>query len=310
MAVGRVLIAVVICGLVVASVTGFVLAGAYGAGHGRATDTCCYDVVLKCGLPRRATLPLLLPIKAPELSPALARSIAIEFFGFSEGCTVRSEGTRVVITEGPRCLEFYSVSGMLSIFYDEPITRPKALPTPSRAAEVAEGFLAGLLAKLGKPEGYEVTLAGTGPALVEVTTTPLGEVVSEETLAIGVFFAISLYGVRAWGPGADVSIWVGEDERIVSVELHIIWAKAEGEVHLITPEEAVERLRRGEFYGPALLMPLPKTLVVKHAYLAYYVDDPGVGISGASELLLEPVYCFGIELEDGDIITLAVSATP
>ena len=277
------------------------------------------NIVLKCDLPEVPDSVPRLGLLNPSIDRETAYLIAQECFGFSSKCQVSSVHPVLgevsgyfQFTDGGKSLE---IDGLMRITYHDgdyyawcrSRDRGAAIHLPSyeEAENIALTFISKLMKTIPVPPDFSIRLKDVRPGTVEVTEF-LDGTRMEKTLDLLVVFELELHGIKATGAGADFTVCIGHEGKVVGAELDFIWSEVEGRVDIITPEEALERFRQGHFVGPRpLIESLPDPLVIKAVNLAYYVDLPGYGQSYAPV-----VYEFIVELEDGSILPLMVSAEP
>ena len=236
-------------------------------------------LVLECSLPEVPTTVPRLKVTEPTIDEETARVIAEKVFGLSVDSDLHGSFSFLDKHNGKTLY----LSGMSSLLYfDDSHRRSGAipsLPSAEEAVSIAYNFLEKLRKLFPKPEDAQIILGEVFEAEISILSLPDGTEIGKIVYSIGVSFRQELYGIRLWGPGADLSIWVANG-KVVNAEIRQKWTHVDGYIEIIlAPEEALKKLLRWETFGPQPLVgPLPTEgeIRIKSMELVYYADLPSM----------------------------------
>jgi hypothetical protein len=172
-------------------------------------------------------------------------------------------------------------SGQFSIFSNPPPDKRKAelpAPTEAEARKAADAFLPRIATQLPETVSY----TGVGP----VESRSVGKA-GTEILSYGVSYGAKKQEI----PVGGISITVGSGPRIEAARSTLRRTVEDGLVPILSPEEALARLQKGEGEAGAPLR--GATAYVDSIRLVYWVQAPAHNMS-----YLLPLYLFGGEATD------------
>jgi hypothetical protein len=267
------------------------------------------SIVLTCDLPNVPTeIPRLKVLYDSEMGNEKVEEIAEGIFNFTGEASEAVPGV-LHITTSTQSLSVYRCGAIR--YFDELLSGPQRtqpnLPSYEEAEVIGEGFLETIKAHgLVPGNSIQLTFKWVGP-LSESTILRMGEngdweVVGKIVDSLGVKFGLEYKGFEMWGPGAKVTVEIGENGEIASFTGFWKGVEEEGTSSILTPGEALERLSSE---GYAVKLDDPKEVTINRVTLGYYVRSVGSG-----EDYLQPAYLLDITLDgENSHITAAISAT-
>jgi hypothetical protein len=209
-----------------------------------------------------------------ELTKEQASDIALSIFG------VRGEAQQIrggwMIVEGSKEVRLYRTGGVE--FFDnykmsKGCLTPQKLPAIDECVRIAKELLKKLEAHGLVPKGLEMTFA----ELANDTIVFAFKNGTRKTFLnnIHVNFALSYNGIPIWGPGAKARVYIGEGGEVVGFIGRFWEVRSAGEVSILRPEEAVQKLKELG-YGRSVPREMVSKVIVKSIELVYYAPPPDV----------------------------------
>lgn len=126
---------------------------------------------------------------------------------------------------------------------------------------------------------------------------------NQETFPIGHEFRykLNVAGVPVVGPGAQVRIYIGEDNKVDAMYLAIPTLQASREIPVITPSEALDRLQKRGITS----VQVAERAEITTFELAYYVPPANVPVSD-QDSLIQPVYVMQVQVSHGGTVETVV----
>jgi len=119
-------------------------------------------------------------------------------------------------------------------------------------------------------ESYWAVLIADAYAQAGLSTIQIANRLKEKELTLPhVNFALSYNGIPIWGLGAKVRIYIGEGGGVVGFIGRFWEVRSAGEVSILRPEEAVQKLKELG-YGGSVPRKMVSRVIVKYIELVYY----------------------------------------
>jgi len=208
-----------------------------------------------------------------------------------------AEGGRFGVWNPPQLFRVYSVGAVE--YWDRELSRGTLvqpdLPSYEQAKAIAENIMGKIDARGLTPRNPDMQITFEGICPGEITIVVKENVRKEIIQYLNVGFTLKFKEFKIDGPGAKISVGVGENNEIV--HFRGIWKEVEENGYIpirITPEQAIEKLKSGHSIPVEGLR--SRKAIVKGIELGYYSR----ALSETQDYLL-PIYLFQTVpiLEDG-----------
>lgn len=231
-----------------------------------------------------------------EITREQALDIALKMFSvngeiqFINGAWRVMEDSREVWIYKSGTIKYFDNSKMWNDGY-----MPQELPPTTSCVAIAEQFLENLEAQGLVSGSLHISFVETA----NDTTVYALKNGTKTTLLnnIHVNFAISYDDVPLWGPGAKVRVYIGKEGEIIGFIGNFWEVEPAEKVQILTPEQAVEKLRELG-YGISMSKDMVSKATVKSIELVYLAPSPE-----AETTQITPVYVIKGDLvgKDGSI---------
>lgn len=248
------------------------------------------ELIIDCSLPE-------IPEKIPHLkivhcaiTSEEVKLAAEGIFGFTGNVDKISEeeGGHFGIWDAPQLFRVYSVGAVE--YWNRELSRGTLvqpdLPSYEQAKAIAENIMGKIDARGLTPQNPNMQITFEGICPGEITILVKENVRKEITQYLNVGFTLKFKEFKIGGPGAKVSVGVGENNEIVY--FRGIWKEVEEDGYIsirVTPEQAIERLKSGNLIPVEGLR--SRKAIVKGIELGYYSR----ALSEEQDHLL-PIYLF------------------
>lgn len=253
-------------------------------------------IVIETNLPDVPTEMYVLKTISKEITEEQVLDLASVIFSvngeiqFTNGAWKVMEGSQEVLLYKSRSIKYFDNSKMWNDGY-----MPQELPPTTSCVAIAEQFLENLEAQGLVSGSLHISFAETA----NDTTVYALKNGTKTTLLnnIHVNFAISYDDVPLWGPGAKVRVYIGKEGEIIGFIGNFWEVEPAEKVQILTPEQAVEKLRELG-YGISMSKDMVSKATVKSIELVYLAPSPE-----AETTQITPVYVIKGDLvgKDGSV---------
>jgi len=229
------------------------------------------QIILNCSIPETSGFSGIKAINR-GFSKQQAIDAALGLFDMSGPCakTYLFSTESYAITDGPYSFIFFTYSGSI-IYRGLPVSLPdyipSNLPTKDEARKIAENFLEKVKNSELMPRNPALKVEFNDMGGAETIADRNGTIIYRIIHYWAVNFRAAFNGIKMMGPGADITLSIGDNGEIVGFEGR--WEEVEAEpANLITPQQVLERLG----YGRVVENP-KSTVIIQSISPAYWVDN-------------------------------------
>ncbi len=229
------------------------------------------EITSDCPMPEVPTEVPRLKVVHCDVTPEMMKRAVEEIFGFTGEVDEipEEEGGRFGIWNPPHLFRVYSVGGVE--YWNRELSggtlAQPVLPSYEQAKEIGENILERIGMQGLTPQNPDVRITFREVYPGEVTIVPEENIEIIQYLNVG--FTLGFKEFRIWGPGAKVSVGLGENNAIV--HFRGFWKEVEenGCTSItVTPEQAVESLKSRSF--TLVEGSMSRKATVKGIELGYY----------------------------------------